>query len=224
MVARLFNPDEEASISLELSGSPFSKMGFRNEIAGICESNLLDLQRFVRTQFLSIPRSSWTVALKDLIACQVTPCLHVTTSGWSGPVVAQAREIAEKLSNQKMDTLDSLNLKLGCAVAAGCLDKHPLIQGVLVAAVEKARRLEKNVQSMKGLQVSSLELAKMSDAGITLSFSCWEQTVVGPVPPGVDLSAAPIEQFACPQLARSFHGIRLWRRVAHQCYHHLWPT
>lgn len=171
MAARLFNPDEEASISLELSGSPFSKMGFRNEIAGICESNLLDLQRFVRTQFLSIPRSSWTVALKDLIACQVTPCLHVTTSGWSGPVVAQAREIAEKLSNQKMDTLDSLNLKLGCAVAAGCLDKHPLIQGVLVAAVEKARRLEKNVQSMKGLQVSSLELAKMSDAGITLSLA-----------------------------------------------------
>ena len=52
---------------------------------------------------------------------------------------------------------------------AGQLNSHPLVQGILIAALEQQKRLEHGVGSMKGLKVSELELSRMSEAGVMLS-------------------------------------------------------
>ena len=53
----------------------------------------------------------------------------------------------------------------------GALDRHPLVQGILVAAVEQARRAQHNVHNMKGLKLSDLEMTKMSEAGVAISMA-----------------------------------------------------
>lgn len=82
---------------------------------------------------------SWGEALNDFIISLVTPCLQVQASSWSGAVVLQASEIAAKMTACNLSSIDDLNLKLGSAVACGVLNEHPLVQGILVAAIEQAQ-------------------------------------------------------------------------------------
>ena len=67
--------------------------------------------------------------------------------------------------------VQELNLKLACKVASGCLDRHPILHGVLVSSVEKACRTDRGIGTMKGLRLSPLELSKVSEAGIALSLA-----------------------------------------------------
>ena len=51
----------------------------------------------------------------------------------------------------------------------GQLNSHPLVHGILIAALEQQKRLEHGVTSMRGLRMSELELSRMSEAGVMLS-------------------------------------------------------
>ena len=108
--------------------------------------------------------------MQDLISSLVDPALVVPTDKcWNSTVVHSAHVIADRLRCNSLSTLQDLNLKLACRVASGCLDQHPIVQGILISAVEQERRQQRGVTNMKGLKLSELELSKMSEAGVALS-------------------------------------------------------
>ena len=123
------------------------------------------LQNFVRTQFLSIPKRHWTMAYQEMVLGWVQPLLDMHTGCWNPKVIEGAREVASKIRSRTLSDMDSLNLRMACQVAAGSLNEHPLIQGILVAALELAHRNSHGVYTMKNLQVSPLELGLMAEAG-----------------------------------------------------------
>ena len=53
--------------------------------------------------------------------------------------------------------------------ASGALSQHPLVQGILVAAIEQSERAKRGVQSVRGHRLSDLELSMMAEAGVTLA-------------------------------------------------------
>jgi len=117
--AKLFQTDETQSVVDEIRASPVCKYGFGDEAEGIIAADTNRLQRFVKTQFLCIPARHRSCQLQDFISGKVFPCVQVATSGWSGTVVTQAHDIAHKLRSGNLSSLEDLNMKMGCAVAAG---------------------------------------------------------------------------------------------------------
>ena len=103
----------------ELRCSACNSCGFKSHVDGILEAELLELQRYVRTQFLCIPKSAWTVQLKDFIAAYVQPCLEINTGNWSQHVAFQAHHLAKRMQSGSLESLADLNLKMGCSIAAG---------------------------------------------------------------------------------------------------------
>eukprot|EP00438_Fugacium_kawagutii_P023198 Skav215059 [mRNA] locus=scaffold1021:348117:351063:- [translate_table: standard] len=153
---RLFQPQQIDEFVEKMMESPLKGLGFSQHINAMIDSPVLELQRYVRTQFMCLSPDKWGVALKDMIASIVTPCLV-------------AHDIAQKMDSRSLNTIQDLNLKLGCAVAAGHLNEHPLVQGILVATVEMAKRRSHGVHSMRKLMLSELEMQCMAEAGVALA-------------------------------------------------------
>lgn len=51
------------------------------------------------------------------------------------------------------------------------LSNHPLIQGLLVMICDKVQRLDRGIQSMKGLRLTDYERSLVSEAGVSLSMA-----------------------------------------------------
>ena len=146
------------------------KILINTQVNGVVTGTLDKLQSFVRAQFMCLSKSHWTPPMQDLVSSLVEPALVVPTNKcWNTTVVHSAHVIAERLRSNSLTTVQDLNLKLACKVASGCLDQHPIVQGILCAAVEQASRQERGITSMKGLKLSDLELSRMSEAGVALS-------------------------------------------------------
>ena len=125
LAAKLFNCDLVPEITEEIRSCPLRKYGFAAKMDAIlhcAEHDLLRLQRFVRSQFMCLPRAKWTPCIRDFISTTVQPTLEVSTTCWSTPVVKEAAIIAKCMASNTLSTIEELNLKLGCAVACGALE------------------------------------------------------------------------------------------------------
>ena len=146
LAARLFTPEAAEGIEVELLASPVSKSGFLDAAQAICASDLVSLQRYVRTQFLCLPKAKWGDSLRDFINSVVTPSLQVFLTNGDMTKAAgilqqqglRPDQIASMLSARSLQNMDDLNLKLGCLVAAGSLPY--MVQGPFV----------RRIPSMKG--------------------------------------------------------------------------
>ena len=171
MSAQLFDPDHVQDIQQEIANSPVQQGQFQNSLVAVSKLTTQVLQRFVRTQFLSIPRDKWTVPFQEFCCSTVIPSLEIHVPSWNAKVVRGAKEMANKIRSRNLSDLSELNLRMACQVASGCLNEHPLVQGILVAALELAHRKRHGATTMKNLQVSDLELSIMSEAGCMISLA-----------------------------------------------------
>ena len=171
LAARLFQPDQVHGLMEEFRSSALCKFGHHEQIHAVCEADVSNLQRYVRTQFLCIPKNKWPKPLQFFIETAVMPCLQVPAGLWNAQIVVNAGTIAEKLKSRQLSSLEDVNLKLACHVASGTLDQHPVIQGILVAAVEQAQRAKRGTSGMKHLCCSEVELELMAEAGTSLALA-----------------------------------------------------
>lgn len=171
LAAKLFNPDNVEEVVSELKKSPLHKHGFSDAVAEILEADVERLQRYARTQFLCLPGSRRSFAWQDFVNTVVHPCLQVNSTVCVGTLMVQAQDFAKRLKSGTLSTVQDLNLKLASNIMAGALDQHPLIQGVLVAAIERSRREEHGATTMRGMKLSPIEFSKMSEAGCAMSMA-----------------------------------------------------
>ena len=143
---RLFAPESVPGITDGLRQSCLYLQGFKRDLGAAIALELYDLQRFVNTQFKSVPRTKWGKALTDFVECVVEPCLKVHS--WNATVANNAQTLAAKLKTGALATLDEVNLKLACQVASGALNEHPVVQGLLVAAVEQTLRSQQGTSGI----------------------------------------------------------------------------
>ena len=81
------------------------------------------------------------------------------------------RVLADKMRSGTLSTVSEVNLKLACHVASGALSHHPMVQGILVATIEQARRASRGSSNMRNPRLSDLELSMMSEAGVAMSLA-----------------------------------------------------
>ena len=170
--SRLFDPDAEKEVVEDMQQTAVRAMGvFADQLDSIEKMSTIALQSFVRTQFLSVPKTKWSPAYADLMASLIDPALEIHVPSWNAQVVRGAKALASKIKSGQLCTVDELNLKMACKIAAGSLNEHPLIQGILVSSLEMARREQHGVRTMKRLRLSELELSLMSEAGCMISLA-----------------------------------------------------
>jgi hypothetical protein len=184
LAAQLWEPSTVESLVKEIKSAPLLKVTprFTAEVEAICsyvDKDTEQLQRYVRTQFLSVPKSHWGTVLESWIAYLVLPSVQVHIPTWDARVVKDyAHVIASKLRSKELATLDEVNLKLACKVAAGALDAHPMVQGILIACVEQGTRASRGIYNMKGLKLSDAEMQCMSEAGVALAMAASNKSLL----------------------------------------------
>jgi hypothetical protein len=95
--------------------------------------------------------------------------LHIRASVFHLLLEDFALEFAAALRSRKFaDVLDS-RLKLASEIACGSLERHPIIQGLLISTIELCRRKDKGLTTMRSVQYSDQELQLVSDAGAALA-------------------------------------------------------
>ena len=180
LAAHFFDPDQVPEIAEEIKKSGVYQLR-TSELDQLLTLERVPLQNFVRTQFLSLPSSKWSPMLRDFIASVVQPCCKVPASTWDGRVAnanSSVRVLAEKMKHGSLATVADLDLKLACHVASGALHNHPVVQGILVAAIEQAQRAKRGVSGFRGHQLSSLELSFMAEAGVSLAMAASNMDLV----------------------------------------------
>ena len=150
MSAKLFDPDTVPELLETCRKSPALQIEGNDERFNTVEEylckDLVRLQNWVRTQFLCVPRASWSVALDGLCSSSVLPSTEINLRHWNGKVALGAQNLAKKISSRTLSSLNDLNLRLACRVAAGSLNNHPVVLGVLVAAIEQAGGVAETLQ------------------------------------------------------------------------------
>lgn len=169
LAAKLFNIDLVASIEEEYLASAVFIYGYKDKLLDVSAKCLPALQRFVRKQFLSIPKHKRCRTLIDFIEGTIQPCLAVVPQACDPRLSGQAAKLATHLQKGTLNTISQVELKLAAAVAAGSLRDHPCIQGILCAAVEQAQRAKRGVFTMRNPQLSEVELSLMAQAGVVIS-------------------------------------------------------
>ena len=169
--AKLFRESQVEALLQEVRGSTMYQQACEKEFDTMFKLDLRALQQYVRTQFMSVPKNKWSRSLRDLIHAVVEPCLSVAVHSWSSAIACRAETLAAKLSSRTLASVDDLNLKLGSQVACGALNEHPVVQGVLIAAVEMSLRKARGSTTMRQLQVSDVEKALMIEAGVCISLA-----------------------------------------------------
>ena len=166
LAARFFEPDQVPVMMQQIKDG--------RQLDEIFELNQISLQNFVRSQFLSVPSSKWCLRLRDFMSSVVFPCLKVPASSWNGQVANPAGSVrvrAEKLRNGDLSSVAEIDLKLACHVASGALRQHPIVQGILVAAIEQSQRARRGSSGFRGHKLSELELSMMSEAGVSIAMA-----------------------------------------------------
>lgn len=172
MHAKLWDRDRLHSLLQEIKASKLIDGMFKPQLEAICDyaegdgQKTLTLQNYVRTQFLCIPKTSWSPALQSWICAMIIPCMEVQVLKWNPELATNAQTLAEKLRSNQLSSISDVNLKIAAHVASGTLNGHPTLQGILVAAIEQAGRLSRGVESMRGLRLSEIELSMMAEAGV----------------------------------------------------------
>ena len=173
LAARLFEPDQVEAVIADAKASAVYSLR-QSELDEVFALTSPLLQKFVRSQFMSIPPGNWSKATRDLVSSLVQPCLKVPASTWDSRVLdptCSVRVLADKMRSGTLSTVSEVNLKLACHVASGALSHHPMVQGILVATIEQARRASRGSSNMRNPRLSDLELSMMSEAGVAMSLA-----------------------------------------------------
>ena len=112
-----------------------------------------ELQRQVRTMYGHVGSERLAEPMEDLIAMLVAPHLapvHTSTS----PALESVRTVASSLCKRQLAEVGDLSLKLVAKAQSGALQQRPLVQGLLLAALERAERDLRDVPSMRRFQRS----------------------------------------------------------------------
>ena len=80
-----------------------------------------------------------------------------------------ALSFAAALSEGKFGDVSDSKLKLASQIAAGHLDRHPVIHGMLIATLEKCKREDRGLSTMRNNQCNEEELALVKEAGTALA-------------------------------------------------------
>lgn len=170
--ARLTNlPPAQEVVTQMLESAVFKYSKFEKELEMLSKLSVPELQKYVRISFLSIPPSKQSDRMKFFQSSTVLPIVTTYASDSSHQQVEKVERMAHALTEGHFATVSDVDLKLGCFVASGLLSQHPMVQGILVAMVEKIRRANRGVHSFRGLKLSPHESALMAEAGISLSLS-----------------------------------------------------
>ncbi|CAE7660477.1 unnamed protein product [Symbiodinium sp. CCMP2592] len=174
LAAKLFDSDDVEPLTQEIRASPVYQCAARS-LEALLELDRAGLQQFVRAQFLSTSPSSWSAALADFISAVVRPCLKVSVTNWNKQVATSkhgsVRALADRLRHRTLSSIEDIELKLACAVAGGVLHQHPVIQGILVAAVEQAQRAARGKSGFRSHKLCELELSLMAEVGVAISMA-----------------------------------------------------
>lgn len=168
---RLFSIEAEQGFIQEARKSSVYKAGWQAALEKVLKMKVSQLQKFVRTSWLSLGDEWRTPAYKQKVACLVAPCLSVNLENYQPEVAQRASGLAKAISSGQLHTIADVELKLAASVANGALRHHPLVQGLLVAAVEQSRRLDRGANCMRNLQVSETERNMMIEAAVVISQS-----------------------------------------------------
>ena len=152
-------------------------LSVKKEFETIVSLTIPELQRWVRTSFLCTPEKSTSHNLQMLVAGLVVPAVQVSPHVCSEKGAAKAEMLARYMTQGKLVEVDDVEIKLGCYVAGGLLQNHPLLQGILVSVCDKLRRESRGVLSMRNLQISDQERSMMSEAGVALSMAACNKTL-----------------------------------------------
>lgn len=170
--ARLTNlPPAQEVVAEMLESAVFKYSKFDKELEMLSKLSVPELQKYVRVSFLSIAPSRQTDRMKFFQSATVLPIVTTYASKASHQQVEKVERMAHALTEGHFATVSDVDLKLGCFVASGLLSQHPMVQGILVAMVEKIRRANRGVHSFRGLKLSPHESALVAEAGISLSMS-----------------------------------------------------
>eukprot|EP00434_Breviolum_minutum_P011834 symbB.v1.2.010440.t1/scaffold680.1/size173138/3 len=170
--ARLTNlPPAQEVVTQMLESAVFKYSKFEKELEMLSKLSVPELQKYVRISFLSIPPSKQSDRMKFFQSSTVLPIVTTYASDSSHQQVEKVERMAHALTEGHFATVSDVDLKLGCFVASGLRSQHPMVQGILVAMVEKIRRANRGVHSFRGLKLSPHESALMAEAGISLSLS-----------------------------------------------------
>ncbi|CAJ1379339.1 unnamed protein product [Effrenium voratum] len=167
--ARLFRTEEEVAALLE--GMPFIdayKLAGKKDFTVIAGLKIAPLQKYVRAAFLSMPVSTVSPAMQLFIATTVQPSLKIETCGAEASKDL-ALQFTAALCAGQFGTVPESKLRLVAKIASGQLDRHPVIQGMIVAAVERCCREDAGKTTMRKANMTDEELGLVCEAGSALA-------------------------------------------------------
>ena len=165
--ARLFQPGpglEEVLTEVKGTAVYRREEKFREQL----NWKLSDLQQWIRASFLCDGFQS--PRLKVFVNSVVKPATDCVASRIPQEMALVLGRFTAMVAGEEADEQDVLNIKLACSTLRGELDKHPLIQGLML----QCRRLclrnaeGKSMRGRRELQTSREE-ALVADAGLCLA-------------------------------------------------------
>ena len=138
--------------------------------------DLAELQRRVRVHFPTcVERMSQ--AMQELHAMSVAPLLALPVHASASRSMAETRLVARSLKDRDLVSVSETSLKIAAKAHSGTLEEHPMVQGLLLALLERAERNSRGVPSMRHFQRSVAEDAFYSEACLALALAGGNQKV-----------------------------------------------
>lgn len=106
--AKLWRPDSCDGLEASILESPVAQGPFKAAIDRAIEcshDDLPSLQRFVRTQFMCIPRVQWSTACTEFVSAYVIPALGVNVALWDANIAQHSQSIALKLTSGNLTSI-----------------------------------------------------------------------------------------------------------------------
>ena len=204
LAARMFNAELVDGVLDEMDQTRLMTVGFEEKLAEIKNIQLPALQRFVRSQFLSIKKEKWSRTLRDFIESVVKPALVPAAQACDPRLASQAARLAVHLHKGTLHTVEQVELKLAVSVAAGDLRGHPLVQGILCAAIEQAQRAKRGVLSMRNHKLSETELGLMTQAGAMIAAAAGSRHLLKQMGLAFTQSALPLDNLIAHSIPDAF--------------------
>ena len=171
--AKMFLVELPQDIETEIKKMPAYKLvkSLTDETDMLMKISIQQLQFYVHTSFMCLPPSRWSPQMRFLVAGSIIPCIQVNPHLLGKNQSQKADLLARHLCTGKLLDVEDVDIKLGCMVASGMLESHPLLHGILISVCEKIRRESRGVLNMKGLRLSDTERRLVTEAGISLSMA-----------------------------------------------------
>ena len=130
-----------------------------------------ELQAYVRSKFHHTSEEKLTNEMMEFIASVVSPSMKVVPYALNEKNLEAVSLVCKKFKNCDLKNISDLEMSLCKDIKCGAIRNHPLIQGMLVAALEKWRRRHRGVETMRNCSVSEIEKQVMKEAGMSIAIA-----------------------------------------------------